>query len=261
MDDPQQQDSEYPAPKLSIITVVFNSANVLEKTINSVLNFDYPNYEYIIIDGGSDDGSLDIIHSYHSEITHWITEPDQGLYDAMNKGIGMATGEYLWFLNAGDEIAYPSGLDKLLAGRPDIVYSDTIVIDDEGIEIGMLSKLTHNNAPDNLDWEMMDKGMVVCHQSFIVSKDIAPTFNLKFRFSSDIDWVIRCLKNAHDIRRSERPLSKFMRGGLSKQHLRASMKERYLILQYHYGVFRNLRNHFFMGLRYLLTGRKSKLNI
>ena len=91
-------------PKFSIITVTYNAEKVLEDTIQSVITQSYKNVEYIIVDGGSKDGTLGIIEKYRQHIAHLVSEPDKGLYDAMNKGIGLATGDYLCFLNAGDEL-------------------------------------------------------------------------------------------------------------------------------------------------------------
>jgi glycosyltransferase, family 2 len=91
-----------PSPSISIITVSYNAVKTIEDTILSVLNQTYPNIEYIIIDGGSIDGTLNIIKKYQDRISYWITEPDKGIYDAMNKGIQKATGDYLFFLGADD---------------------------------------------------------------------------------------------------------------------------------------------------------------
>lgn len=96
--------NHHPHPKFSIITVTYNAAKVLEDTIQSIVTQTYKNLEYIIVDGGSTDETLDIIHKYQEHITTVISEPDQGLYDAMNKGIKLATGDYLCFLNAGDSL-------------------------------------------------------------------------------------------------------------------------------------------------------------
>ena len=249
-------------PLISIITVVYNGTNVLEKTINSISNLDYPNIEYIIIDGKSTDGTIDLIKKYDNKISKWISETDKGLYDAMNKGLKIATGKYIWFLNAGDTVNSRNSIDILKTKvDADIYYSDTKVVDTKGNKIGMLSELTHNNAPKNLTWKSMKRGMVVCHQSFIVKKNIATFFDTNYKLSSDIDWVIKCLKNAEIVIYSNQPFANFLKGGVSKANLKKSMKERYYILKKHFGFIPNLINHFFISLRYLSKGRKSKLNI
>lgn len=113
--------------KLSIITPCFRSAQTLEKTILSVLGQGYPNLEYIIVDGGSQDGTLDIIRKYQDKITNWISEPDKGVYDAMNKGIRMATGDWIGIINS-DDYYLPGVFEKinLLAGQggAEILYAD-----------------------------------------------------------------------------------------------------------------------------------------
>lgn len=252
---------EYSQPFISVITVVFNAEKHIERTLLSIINQFNVNVEYIIVDGASTDNTPKIIEKYKSHIKVYLSEPDKGLYDAMNKGLKLASGKYVWFINAGDEIAGQQTIDKLLPfDGKDILYSDTIVIDENAEELGLLSQLTHNNAPDNLNWKMMKKGMVVCHQSFIVKKEMAPFFDTKYRLSSDINWVIECLKKAKNTQKVNTPLSKFMRAGLSKQKINQAMKERYFILKYHFGFWPNLVNHLFLVFRFLSSGRKSKLS-
>lgn len=102
--DPQNEQITYMEKelKISIVTVCFNAASIIEQTISSVINQSYKNVEYIIIDGGSTDGTIDIIQKKQQYLTYWISEPDHGIYDAMNKGASAATGDYIFFLNAGD---------------------------------------------------------------------------------------------------------------------------------------------------------------
>src|SRR5690554_7988121 len=92
-------------PKVTIITVTYNAEATLERTLQSVAALDYAPLEYLLIDGGSSDGTLALLQAYEAVIDHWVSEPDEGLYDAMNKGMALASGDYLWFLNAGDEAA------------------------------------------------------------------------------------------------------------------------------------------------------------
>lgn len=111
--------------KLSIITINLNNAEGLRRTIESVISQSYPDYEYIVIDGDSQDGSVEVIQEFRDRITYWVSEKDKGIYNAMNKGIKMATGEYCLFLNSGDWIVENTGLSNVLSmdGSEDIVTS------------------------------------------------------------------------------------------------------------------------------------------
>jgi glycosyltransferase involved in cell wall biosynthesis len=118
-------------PLITVVTVVFNSVDCVEKTIKSVLSQTYKNIEYIIIDGGSDDGTLDIIKKYDDKINYWLSEKDEGIYDAMNKGIKSSSGEWLCFMNAGDEFCSSDVIEKVFSDSNivnyDLIYSDTLI--------------------------------------------------------------------------------------------------------------------------------------
>lgn len=122
-------------PKLSIITINLNNAEGLEKTISSVINQTYRDFEYIVIDGGSTDGSVDVIKKYADTLTYWVSEPDTGIYNAMNKGIRKASGEYCQFLNSGDWLVVPDVTERMMEGMPDcaICYGNKITMQN-GIE-------------------------------------------------------------------------------------------------------------------------------
>ena len=118
---------------ISIVTVSYNAVLTIEQTILSVINQTYPNVEYIIIDGGSTDGTVDIIKKYEDKIAYWVSEPDKGIYDAMNKGVVVATGEWINFMNAGDIFTDGDVIDKLfhqniIINRVGIVFGDTLVV-------------------------------------------------------------------------------------------------------------------------------------
>ncbi|MCS6820483.1 MAG: glycosyltransferase [Microscillaceae bacterium] len=249
-------------PKISIITVTFNAENYIEATLKSVAQQTYPNIEYLIIDGGSTDRTLEIIHPYQKYITQVISEPDQGLYDAMNKGLALATGEYVWFINAGDEIYDKQTLTKVLRPKPwaDVYYGEAMFHDLNRKPLGLRSEVTPHKLPASLTWQSMKMGMVVCHQSFIVRRAIAPNYDWQtYPYSADIEWVIQCLKRARSVVNTQMILSIYLQGGFSRRHLKNSLKDRYRILKKHFGFFPNLWNHFLIILRsfiFLLKRRK-----
>lgn len=246
-------------PQISIITVVYNGKELLEKTINSIVSQSSSNYEYLIIDGGSTDGTLDIIKKYSDKINYWISEKDKGIYDAMNKGIEAAKGEYILFLNAGDELYAPDVLKTIFSKSPeaDIFYGETVLTDDEK-ELGTRSELSTRKLPENLTWKSLSKGMVVCHQSFIVRKELIPFYDMQYKLSSDIDWVIKCLKNSKNTVNTHLIISKYLIGGYSVKNIRKSWTERFIILKKHFGLLSTLCNHFYIALRFFIRKGNKK---
>jgi len=206
--------------------------------------------EYIIIDGCSTDGTLDVIKKHEKYISFWCSEPDAGIYDAMNKGLKNATGNYVWFLNAGDEIYSQETLSFInsIEGDADAYYGNVEYIDEEGNNLGtrILKK-----PPENLTWQDMVKGMVVNHQSLIVKRNKAVSYNLYYKFCADIDWMIRTLKNCQTIVNTNKILSKFLIGGYSKSNIIKSNKERFKILRQHFSFFRVLKSHILLSIKFL----------
>jgi len=236
-------------PKVTIITVVFNAKETLERTILSVKGLDYINVEYIIVDGGSSDGTLEIIDKYKAIITRWVSEPDNGLYDAMNKGLKLAEGDFVWFVNAGDEVAAPDVLNRLfdLSSNADIYYGDTVIVDDQGCEIGQ----RRLSPPENLNWKDFRRGMLVSHQSIIVAKDLADYYDLSYRFSADYAWVLNALRKAKLIVNGHLVLSRFLDGGLTKNNIIPGLKERFRIMIKNYGLLATLFYHIPIAYRFL----------
>lgn len=242
----------HPRPKFSIITVTYNAAKVLEDTIQSIVTQTYKNVEYIIIDGRSTDGTLGIINKYRNHIHTVISEPDQGLYDAMNKGIRLATGDYLCFLNAGDCLHEDDTLQLMThsitgAALPDILYGETDIVDSEG---HFLHK-RRLSAPGTLTWKSFKKGMLVCHQAFFVRRDLAEPYDLHYRFSADFDWCIRIMKKAKVLHNTRLTLIDYLNEGMTTQHHKASLKERFRIMARHYGLLSTLAHHAWFVLRLL----------
>jgi glycosyltransferase involved in cell wall biosynthesis len=244
-------------PVVSIITIVYNGADTLEKTIQSIACQDYPNIEYIVVDGGSKDGTVDIIKKYPNVVSRWISEPDKGLYDAMNKGIDMGTGDYLWFINSGDEVAAPDTLSRVFncSDNSDIYYGDTVMIDMEGNELGQ----RRLQPPATLSWRDFRNGMLVSHQSFICKKNIVGHYNLQYRFSADYEWCLLALKKAQSIANTHLVLSRFLDGGLTKKNIVPGLKERFRIMKHHFGLVPTLLRHIVLGVKlvwYILVNKR-----
>ena len=243
--------------KISIITVVYNAGDLLEWTIKSIHDQCFKDIEHIIIDGGSNDRSLDIIKKYEHVITKWISEPDEGLYYAMNKGLRLAEGEYILFLNAGDIFYNTDVLENIFGGSKndsDILYGQTMIVDPKGREIGM----RRLKAPEVLTWKSLIDGMLVCHQSFIVKKSIAPEYNIKYKIAADYDWMLNCLKKAGTITNTHQIISKFLDGGLNKQNIRKALKERFLIMIQSYNIFLVVLNHIPITYRFAVSYLKNR---
>jgi glycosyltransferase involved in cell wall biosynthesis len=245
-------------PIISIITVVFNRVKELEKTIKSVVSQEYPYIDYVVIDGGSTDGTIEVIKKYSDKISYWVSEKDNGIYDAMNKGLKIAKGDYVWFLNAGDEIYSENTLKNIFENSEDsdVYYGDTEYIDETGKSYGTR---TLKKPPKKLDWKKFINGMVVSHQSMIIRKDKTVEYDLQYKHCADIDWAIRTFKNCKKITNTNSILSKFLIGGYSKKNIISSNKERYRILRKHFSLPSVWLSHFklsFEFLKYYFTNKK-----
>ncbi|WP_430821795.1 glycosyltransferase family 2 protein [Carboxylicivirga caseinilyticus] len=235
-------------PLVSIITIVYNGEETLQKTIDSIACQSYSDIEYIVVDGGSADSTVDIIKANEECIARWISEPDDGLYDAMNKGVEMATGDYLWFINSGDEIYDSETLSNLFINDAwaDVYYGDTVMIDAEGKVIGE----RRLQPPATLSWNDFKNGMLVSHQSIIVSAKIAEKYNTKYRFSADFEWCLLALKKAQKVVNSNRVLSRFLDGGITKQNIIPGLKERFVIMHRYFGLGSTIMHHIPIAFRF-----------
>lgn len=234
------------ATKISIITIVFNDVKHLEGTILSVLNQTNANIEYIIIDGGSTDGTVDIIKKYADKLGFWVSEKDKGIYDAMNKGLRAATGDFVWFMNSGDQVHEPDTIAKfigLIDETTDVVYGETVLINDSGKILGMRRK----KAPENLTWKSFLTGMMVCHQSVLVRREIAPVYDEKYRLSADFEWVLVSLKKARKIVNTHQILSRYLEEGATTQNHKASLKERFRIMKRYFGLLPTVFIHVWLA--------------
>lgn len=231
--------------KVSVITVVYNNVEGIERTIKSVIGQTHQDLEYIVIDGGSTDGTLVILNKYKENIHSLISEPDKGIYDAMNKGLKVSSGDYVLFMNSADEFYTDDVIESIFKKTPvsDVYYGETMLINDEREEIGTRSDRTTRKLPKNLKPTDFARGMLVSHQSIIVSKKIASEYDLSYSCSADIDWVIKALKNADRITNVNLIVSKYLIGGHSIQNQKKCLKERFRIFVRHYGIMRTLAGH------------------
>lgn len=243
------------APIFSIITVTYNAESTIEATMRSVKQQTFRPIEHIIIDGASKDNTLYIINKYKDKNTKVISEPDHGLYDAMNKGIRLATGTYLCFLNAGDTFHEQDTLARMVNGAglmaneklPAILYGQTAIVDAERHFL----RMRHHTAPEVLTWKSFQQGMLVCHQAFFVKRTLAEPYDLQYKYSSDYDWCIRMMKKADVISNTHLILIDYLDEGMTTHHHRASLIERLRIMAKHYGWCKALLMHLWFVIRLL----------
>lgn len=234
--------------KLSIITVTYNALPLLKGTASSVERQKCAGVEYLVIDGDSSDGTREFLEGSNT-VDRYISEPDKGLYDAMNKAIDFAKGQMIWFVNAGDHVYGDGTLGKLvdaIDSDTDVLYGEVMLVNEDRLEMGIRSELTTQQLPKKLSWRSMRFGMVVCHQGFIVNKSIAPKYKSDFGLTADIDWVIECLKSAQSVKYLDAILASYLQGGLSKQQFKQSMGSRFKVLRHHFGLLNTLFAHIFI---------------
>lgn len=256
--------------KFSIITCTYNASEVLQRTLDSVMSQTWGQIEHIIVDGASKDSTMAMAEAYRRRSTEEETEhdiiiksePDRGLYDAMNKGLQLATGDYVVFLNAGDVLPTDETLENISNdvnersdGRlPAVLYGDTNIVDNNG-ELLRPRRLA---PPDDLSWRSFRHGMLVCHQAFYVRTDIAKAepYNLKYRFSADVDWCIRVMKRAEKkglpLLRLPEVVVNYLDGGMTNKNHRASLIERFNVMRHHYGLMSTILMHIWFVARAVL---------
>jgi glycosyltransferase involved in cell wall biosynthesis len=244
--------------KISVITINFNNCKGLNKTYDSLrIQFDLKSrVEWIVVDGNSTDGSIDFLNSISSEIDKLIVESDKGIYDAMNKGLSAATGEYVWFMNSGDSFYNDLSVDRVCnaieRSNADIIFGDTMFVSESGKNIGLISRLKPQKLPRRLTFESFKYGMNVCHQSLIVRREICPNYNLEYKLAADIDWILEILKHNHSSKWVGHTISNFEIGGSSYLHTKKAWKERFQVFSKHYGKVPNIINHIWIIIRRIL---------
>ncbi len=199
-------------PKISIITITFNSEKTLEETIQSVISQDYDNLEYLIIDGGSRDHTLDIVNKYRDKIAVVISEPDKGICDAFNKGIAHATGEIIGIINS-DDILLPHALETVASNyAPDIdVYSGNVLMWNDKTGQTYIRKPT-------IEFENIRKSFKACHPARFITRrayEKYGVYSLEFRYCMDVDLLIRFCKAGAKSIHIDKELTKFRIGATS----------------------------------------------
>jgi glycosyltransferase involved in cell wall biosynthesis len=254
--------------RVSVITITYNAEATLEKTMLSVLNQSCHDYEYLIVDGASTDGTLALIRQYEARVAQgefgiapeqfrWQSEPDHGLYDAMNKGMERAQGDFVWFINSGDKIYDETTLQRIVealneAPDADVVYGQSIIVDPDDRVLGE----RHRIAPAQLTKRSLLDGLVVCHQSILARRSKAPRYDLQYKLTADYDWVCRLLEVSGRNLYVDAYLSRFMSAGLSSQKRKQSLKERFVIMRRQFGLFPTLWSHLRILLKYPFVTRK-----
>ena len=255
--------------RFTVVTITYNAAAVVEQTLQSVLQQTFEDVEHLIIDGASTDNTLAMVEAYKAESDrsgcgHKVivkSEPDEGIYDAMNKGLTQASGDYVVFLNAGDffptnktleEIVHRCQLNTLPTGElPAVLYGQTDIVDGQGHYLHP----RRLRAPEQLTWRSFRQGMVVCHQAFYARTDIAKNlqYDTRYKYSADVDWCIRVMREAE---RMSLPLyninmvvAYYMEEGQTTRHHRASLRERYQVMARHYGHVQTFLLHCWFVIR------------
>ena len=273
--------------RMTYVTITYNAADVLQRTLDSVLSQDYPEIVHLIIDGASTDTTLQLVNAYiqqsnaaenghriqvtsvnayiqqsnAAENGHRIqvtSEPDNGIYDAMNKGLRSLDGDYVCFLNAGDFLPASDTVSRIVekidqSQLPAVLYGDTDIVDGEG-------RFLHHRRlapPEHLTWKSFKQGMLVCHQAFYARTDfaIATPYDTQYRYSADVDWCIRVMKAADKERipllNLRMVVANYTEEGQTTRHHRESLWERYHVMERHYGRVQTFLLHAWFAVRSL----------
>lgn len=212
-------------PKVSIITVCFNSAKTIRDTIESVINQTYLDIEYIIVDGGSSDGTVDIIKEYEPHIAKWVSEPDDGIYDAMNKGIRMATGEIIGIINSDDwyHLSAVETVVRAMDSKNTVVYGKSCMVDD-------LHRIAYEvGGPIK---QIPSYRMVIPHTAMFVHRNLYDTYGLyieKYKIAADHEFILRLQVQNVRFYHIDKVISFVRAGGISGTQFYKTFYETFLI--------------------------------
>lgn len=246
-------------PLFSIITVTYNAQDTILRTLKSADRQTCRLYEHLIMDGASSDSTLQIVNGFaNQDRIRLFSQPDKGTYDAMNKGIANANGDYLIFLNAGDKFHSDDTLqriaDAIMANDyPGIVYGQTDLVDNDGRYLGP----RHLQAPEKLTIDSFKQGMLVCHQAFVVLRRIAFFYNTDYRYSADYEWCILALQHSRRNVYVPETLIDYLSEGITTKNHRKSLRERFCIMSKYYGFFPTLWRHAGFAFRYIKRRKKA----
>ncbi|MCX8112351.1 MAG: glycosyltransferase [Bacteroidia bacterium] len=226
------------SPRLSIITVTYQAARVLPLTLRSTAEQTWRDWEHIFIDGGSYDGTLELIQAYEVQApaVFWLSERDKGIYDAMNKGLRVARGEYVVFLNAGDAFWDAGTLERLFTAAPpeaDVLYGDHRYVNEKGEIIPRRRPRPYPMG--KAETRHFRTGMGIAHQALFVRRSLAPFYDLRYPLAADLDWAIRIFLQKPRAYDSGRILIRYLEGGISARRRRRYLQERTQILYQHFG--------------------------
>ncbi|MBO4771482.1 MAG: glycosyltransferase [Bacteroidales bacterium] len=221
--------------KISVVTVCYNSLEMLKKTMQSVDAQTYGNMEYIVVDGNSSDGTSDYLKTYTGKLTKYVSEPDKGIYDAMNKGAKMSEGDYVIFLNAGDLFAENTTLEKIFDGKDyddDVIYGDVLRKKSDGT-LAVKKALAPNNSHK----------MYFCHQSCFAKRDclIEHPFDLKYRLSADFNFFKILTLQHKTFKQLDLPVSIYDMTGVSNTRRSSGLKENIKIVKEHDNFLNKLK--------------------
>lgn len=252
--------------RFCIITCTYNAEHLIQRTLDSIASQTWEGIHHIVIDGASTDRTVERVKNFYQQLAGHdgknrvghsiVSEPDRGLYDAMNKGLQRALPDYVLFLNAGDTLHSPTTLEEIArkvgkeygtdkAVLPGVIYGDTNIVDAANHYVG---KREHN-PPEVLTWRSFKNGMLVCHQAFYVRTDIARKvpYDLRYHFSADVDWCIRVMKETErqhlELFNMHSVVCNFLAGGLTIKNHRMSLHERFRIMKKHYGLLTTIWKH------------------
>jgi glycosyltransferase involved in cell wall biosynthesis len=246
-------------PLISIITVVYNGVTTLEQTMLSVIDQTYKNIEYIIIDGGSTDGTVDIIKKYEKHTAYWISEPDKGIYYAMNKGIEKATGEWINFMNSGDWFYSEFILNDIFMNEEN-TYSDVIY---GSIYCNLKGKIVHI-TPKKL--KNIKKKFPFYHQASFVKRNVIPYFDTKFKIVADYDMFYKLYNGGYVFKEINIDIAFYDGNGLSSNNSYLLVTENFIVrkqynnnILYPFCIYLKNLVHYFLGVLYKLLIQIVKL--